>query len=50
MANDKLRNLNELSEMIIGAAIEVHKSLGLGLLESAYEAALFHELSILCGL
>ncbi len=32
---------NELSEKIIGAAIEVHKELGPGLLESAYEAALF---------
>ena len=36
--------LNELSEKIIGAAIEVHRELGPGLLESAYEAALLHEL------
>jgi GxxExxY protein len=36
---------NELSEKIIGAAIEVHKELGPGLLESAYEAALFFELN-----
>lgn len=38
----------ELTEMIIGAAIEVHRELGPGLLESAYEAALAHELA-LCG-
>jgi GxxExxY protein len=37
---------NDLTQNIIGAAIEVHKILGPGLLESAYEAALAHELSI----
>jgi GxxExxY protein len=31
---------NELTEAIIGCAIEVHKQLGPGLLESVYEAAL----------
>lgn len=36
----------ELTEQIIGAAIEVHKELGPGLLESAYEACLCHELSL----
>ncbi|MCE9557242.1 MAG: GxxExxY protein [Planctomycetes bacterium] len=36
----------ELTENIIGAAIEVHKALGPGLLESAYEACLCHELSL----
>ena len=30
-------NINELSSRIIGAAIEVHKTLGPGLLESIYE-------------
>jgi GxxExxY protein len=36
---------NELSHIIIGAAIEVHRTLGgPGLLESVYEAALCHEL------
>ena len=30
--------MNELSDKIIGAAIEVHRGLGLGLLESTYEA------------
>ena len=36
--------LNELSEAIIGAAIQVHSTLGPGLLESAYEACLKYEL------
>ena len=36
----------ELSEQIIGAAIEVHRELGPGLLESAYQACLAHELSL----
>jgi len=35
---------NELSYKIIGAAIEVHKNLGVGLLETAYEIALAYEL------
>ena len=35
---------NELSEIIIGAAIKVHKNLGPGLLESAYEECLYYEL------
>ena len=39
-------NSNELSSKIIGAAIEVHKALGPGLLESAYEECLCHELSL----
>ena len=38
--------LNKLTEQIIGAAIEVHKALGPGLLESAYEECLCHELAI----
>jgi GxxExxY protein len=36
----------ELTEQIIGAAIEVHRILGPGLLESAYEECLCRELSI----
>lgn len=35
---------NEISEKIIGKAIEVHKSLGPGLLESAYRECLYYEL------
>ncbi len=37
---------NEITHEIIGAAIEVHKLLGRGLLESAYEACLCHEFAI----
>lgn len=36
--------LNNLTEQIIGAAIEVHRHLGPGLLESAYETCLAYEL------
>lgn len=35
---------NEISEKIIGCAIQVHRELGPGLLESAYEACLYYEL------
>ena len=38
-------NENEISRKIIGAAIEVHKVLGPGLLESAYEMGLERELN-----
>lgn len=36
---------HELTEIIIGCAIKVHKVLGPGLLESAYEECLFYELN-----
>jgi GxxExxY protein len=36
--------INKITEIIIGCAIEVHKQLGPGLLESTYEACLFYEL------
>lgn len=37
---------NELTHAIIGASIEVHRTLGPGLLESAYEECLARELSL----
>jgi GxxExxY protein len=37
-------NINLLSEIVIGKAIDVHKSLGPGLLESVYEKCLAKEL------
>jgi GxxExxY protein len=37
---------NDITHEIIGAAIEVHKRLGPGLLESAYEECLAHELRL----
>lgn len=37
---------NEISSAIIGSAIEVHRELGPGLLESTYETCLEHELSL----
>lgn len=37
-------NENEITEIIIGCAIKVHKALGPGLLESAYEECLNYEL------
>jgi GxxExxY protein len=36
--------LNKLTEIVIGCAIEVHRNLGLGLLESAYQECLIYEL------
>lgn len=39
-------DLNKLTEAIIGAAIEVHKQVGPGLLESAYQKCLCRELQL----
>jgi len=38
-------SLNSLSYKVIGLAIEVHKQLGPGLLESAYQECLFYEIN-----
>jgi GxxExxY protein len=38
--------LNELSKVVVDAAFEVRRTLGAGLLESAYETALAHELGL----
>ena len=37
---------NEITEAVIGSAIEVHRALGPGLLESAYEECLAHEFDL----
>ncbi|MFZ0455632.1 MAG: GxxExxY protein [Ignavibacteriaceae bacterium] len=42
----KFNDLNELTGKIIGCAIEVHKHLGPGLLESAYEECTSYELNV----
>ena len=41
---EKLETLNRITDKIIGSAIKVHRALGPGLLESAYEASLAFEL------
>lgn len=41
----EVSGLNEITNSIIGAAIQVHRVLGPGLLESAYEACLAFELT-----
>src|SRR5260370_9342415 len=38
--------LNELTEIVIGCAIEVHRALGPGLLETTYEMCLCRDLSL----
>lgn len=39
-------DVNQLSNVVIGAAIDVHKALGPGLFESAYETCLSYELEL----
>ena len=48
VSKEKIEQLNKLSEAIIGAAIEVHKYLGPGLLETVYEICLVEELERRC--
>lgn len=38
--------INQLSHEVVGAAVEVHRVLGPGLLESVYEEAFCHELTL----
>ncbi len=42
---ETVKNLNQLTDAIIGAAMEVHRARGPGLLESTYEMCLCRELS-----
>ncbi|MFN8359395.1 MAG: GxxExxY protein [Candidatus Kapaibacterium sp.] len=37
-------NENEISKIVVDAGLKVHRTLGPGLLESAYEACMYHEL------
>ena len=41
-----MNEINHITEKIIGCAIEVHKNLGPGLLESLYEKALCYEMRL----
>jgi len=41
-----VKDINQLTELVIGCAIEVHRALGPGLLESAYEICLCSELGL----
>jgi GxxExxY protein len=45
-STEPIRDANRLTEIVIGCAIEVHRALGPGLLESAYEIWLCRELSL----
>jgi len=38
--------MNNITEKVIGACIDIHRALGPGLLESAYEECLCHELTL----
>ena len=46
VTREQILDVNKTTEAIIGAAIEVHRHLGSGLLESAYEECLCEELSL----
>lgn len=45
-----MMELNQITELIIGASIDVHRQLGPGLLESAYRECLYYELTKVVGL
>ena len=44
LVNEEIITENELSNRVIGIAIDIHKALGPGLLESSYKECLFHKL------
>ena len=43
---DMKKNFSELSNLVIGSALEVHKTLGPGLLESTYQECMAYELKM----
>jgi GxxExxY protein len=45
MGDAEATRLNRITDVVMAAAIEVHRELGPGLLESAYEQCLAHELA-----
>ena len=45
MTETAAESINQITKQVIGAAIDVHDQLGCGLLESAYEACMVHELA-----
>jgi GxxExxY protein len=45
-SSPELERLNRITDAVIGSAIEVHRNLGPGLLESAYEECLCYELAL----
>ncbi len=45
-STEVVKNIAQLTELLIGGAIEVHRTLGPGLLESTYEICLCHELVV----
>jgi len=47
MIHEEVRQNDQLTGKIIGAAIEVHRRLGPGLLESTYETCLCYELNLI---
>ncbi len=50
MTTMKEEDLNKLSKIIIGIAIDVHNALGPGLLESAYKECLYYKINQEFGL
>ena len=45
MKTDQEKTINDLTKRIIGCAINVHRQLGPGFLESVYQVALAYELT-----
>ena len=45
METNQMQEINKITEKVIACAMEVHKHLGAGLLESVYEECLYYELT-----